>query len=343
MNPMRATFQAAAFASVLAASGAAFADPVEDFYKGKTFTFVSGYPPGGGYDSYARIFGRHFGRFLPGRPTVVVNSMPGAGSMVAANFLYNSAPADGTQIGLFGSSVLTEPAFGNSGARYDPLKFSWIGSMAQDVSHCGMWQAPGVPKTFAEMFTTKSIIGGGAPAAVTYQHPMVLKHVLGVNIDVVAGYPGSREINLAMARGEVNGTCALYTSSINTQYADDVKSGRMVLVVQMGAKKMNTFGDIPSVYDFAKTDEQRQLLDAHFSTIVLARPISGPPGIPADRLAAIRSAFMAMLKDPEFLAEANKIGVEIDPMDHTEVLEVLTRVSKIPPATMLKAAKAMER
>ena len=255
--------------AALIASPAA-ADPVEDFYKGKTFTFVSGYPPGGGYDSYARIFGRHFGRFLPGKPTVVVNSMPGAGSMVAANYLYNTAPADGTQIGLFGSSVLSEPAFGNQAARFDPMKYSWLGSMAQDVSHCGMWAGPGVPTTFAEMFTKKSIIGGGAPAAVTYQHPMVLKNVLGVNIDVVAGYPGSREINLAMARGEVNGTCALYTSSINTQYGDDVKSGRMVLVVQMGAKKMNTFGDIPSVYDFAKTEEQKQLLDAHFTTVVLA-------------------------------------------------------------------------
>ena len=328
--------------AALIASPAA-ADPVEDFYKGKTFTFVSGYPPGGGYDSYARIFGRHFGRFLPGKPTVVVNSMPGAGSMVAANYLYNTAPADGTQIGLFGSSVLSEPAFGNQAARFDPMKYSWLGSMAQDVSHCGMWAGPGVPTTFAEMFTKKSIIGGGAPAAVTYQHPMVLKNVLGVNIDVVAGYPGSREINLAMARGEVNGTCALYTSSINTQYGDDVKSGRMVLVVQMGAKKMNTFGDIPSVYDFAKTEEQKQLLDAHFTTVVLARPIMGPPGIPADRLAALRKAFTDMMKDPEFLAEAQKIGVEIDPMGHEELLEVLARVAKIPPDVMLKAAKSMER
>ena len=328
--------------AALIASPAA-ADPVEDFYKGKTFTFVSGYPPGGGYDSYARIFGRHFGRFLPGKPTVVVNSMPGAGSMVAANYLYNTAPADGTQIGLFGSSVLSEPAFGNQAARFDPMKYSWLGSMAQDVSHCGMWAGPGVPTTFAEMFTKKSIIGGGAPAAVTYQHPMVLKNVLGVNIDVVAGYPGSREINLAMARGEVNGTCALYTSSINTQYGDDVKSGRMVLVVQMGAKKMNTFGDIPSVYDFAKTEEQKQLLDAHFTTVVLARPIMGPPGIPADRLAALRKAFPDMMKDPEFLAVAQKIGVEIDPMGHEELLEVLARVAKIPPDVMLKAAKSMER
>jgi len=187
------------------------ADPVEDFYKGKTFTFVSGYPPGGGYDAYARIFGRHFGRFLPGHPTVVVNSMPGAGSMLAANYLYNNAPADGTVVGLFGSSVLMEPLFGNPAAKFDARKYSWLGSMSQDVSHCGMWVSPGVPTTFQDMFKTKSVIGGGAPAAVTYQHPMILKNVLGVNIDVVAGYPGSREINLAMARGEVNGTCALFT------------------------------------------------------------------------------------------------------------------------------------
>ena len=319
------------------------ADPVEDFYKGKTFTFVSGYPPGGGYDAYARIFGRHFGRFLPGHPTVVVNSMPGAGSMLAANYLYNNAPADGTVVGLFGSSVLMEPLFGNPAAKFDARKYSWLGSMSQDVSHCGMWVSPGVPMTFQDMFKTKSVIGGGAPAAVTYQHPMILKNVLGVNIDVVAGYPGSREINLAMARGEVNGTCALFTSSINTQYADDVKSGRMKIVVQMGAKKMNTFGDVPSVYDFAKTDEQRQIMEAHFAPLMLARPIMGPPAIPTDRLAALRNAFFDMMKDKDFLEEAQKTGIEIDPVTPDVVQALLYKFSSYPPDIMQKAAKALER
>jgi tripartite-type tricarboxylate transporter receptor subunit TctC len=327
----------------LATASTAKADAVEDFYRGRTFTFVSGYPPGGGYDAYARMFGRHFGRFMTGHPTVVVNSMPGAGSMVAANYLYNTAPADGTVVGLFGSSVLMEPVFGNPAAKFDSPKFSWLGSMSQDVSHCGMWQTPGAPASFAEMFVKKSIIGGGAPAAVTYQHPMIMKNVLGLNIDVVAGYPGSREINLAMARGEVNGTCALFTSSINTQYADDVKSGRMKIVVQMGAKKMNTFGDVPSVYEFAKTDEQRQIMDTHFGTLLLARPIMGPPGIPAERLAALREAFFAMMKDKEFLDEAQRTGIEIDPVSPEQTQELLAKFAHYSPDILRKAAKALER
>jgi tripartite-type tricarboxylate transporter receptor subunit TctC len=319
------------------------ADPVEDFYKGKTVTFISGYPPGGGYDAYARIFGRHFGKYMVGKPNVVVQSMPGAGSMVAANYIYNTAPPDGTAIGLFGASVLLEPLFGNAAARFEPTRFSWLGSMTQDVNYCAMWQGPGVPKTFDEMFRIKSIIGGGAPAALTYQHPMIMKNVLGVNIDVVAGYPGTREINLAMARGEVNGTCALFTSSITTQYADDVKSGRMKIVVQMGAKKMDTFGDIPSVFDYAKTDEQRQIMEAHFGTLLLARPIMGPPGIPEDRLGALRTAFFAMMKDPDFLAEALKAGIEIDPVTPEEVQRLLATYARYPKDILQKAAKALEK
>ncbi len=341
MGHLRIAFLAAALASSVPQY--AQADAVEDFYKGKTFTFVSGYPPGGGYDAYARMFGRHFGKFMVGKPTVVVQSMPGAGSMVAANYLYNTAAPDGLTVGLFGSSVLMEPLFGNPAARFEPPKYSWLGSMSQDVSHCGMWQGPGVPKTFEEMFKTKSIIGGGAPAAVTFQHPMIMKNILGLNIDVVAGYPGSREINLAMARGEVNGTCALFTSSINTQYADDVKTGRMKIVVQMGAKKMFTFGDVPSVYEFAKTDEQRQIMEAHFGSLMLARPIMGPPGIPADRLAALRTAFFAMMKDPEFLAEAQKTGIEIDPVPPEQVHELLAKFASYPKDIMQKAAKALEK
>ncbi len=335
--------RAALVVAGVATASAAWADAVEDFYHGRTFTFVSGYPPGGGYDAYARMFGRHFGRFLVGHPTVVVNSMPGAGSMLAANYLYNTAPPDGTTVGLFGSSVLMEPIFGNAAAKFEPAKYSWLGSMSQDVSHCGMWQTPGAPATFAEMFEKKSIIGGGAPAAITYQHPMILKNVLGLNIEVVAGYPGSREINLAMARGEVNGTCALFTSSIQTQYADDVKSGRMKVVVQMGATKKNTFGDIPSVYDFAKTDEQRQIMDMHFGPLMLARPIMGPPGIPADRLKALREAFFAMMKDKEFLDEAQRTGIEIDPVTPEETMQLLAKFASYPPDIVKKAGKALER
>ena len=304
----------------------AFADPVSDFYHHKTVTLIAGFPPGGGYDTYVRVLARHYGRFIPGNPSVVPVNMPGAGSMNAANHIYNDEPNDGTVLGMFASSAVMEPLLGDKAARFDPEKFSWIGSMSQDVAYCGVWQTPGAAATFDDMLRQdgrETIFGGGAPAAITYQHPMILKNVLGAHIRVIPGYAGTRDIDLAMDRGEVNGECGLYASSIKAQFLDDVKSGRLKLVIQMGPRKSNEFGNIPSVFDYAKTDEQRAVLELHFNQLVLGRPLAGPPNIPPDRLAALRQAFMATMKDKDFLAEANRVGLEIDPATADEVGKLL--------------------
>jgi tripartite-type tricarboxylate transporter receptor subunit TctC len=191
------------------AAGAAKADPVSDFYTGKTMSLLAGFPAGGGYDTYVRVLARHYGKFIPGHPSVVPSNMPGAGSLLAANFLYAKAPNDGLTLAMFAASAAMEPLLGNKSALFDAAKFSWIGSMSQDIAYCGVWQTPGAPKTFDEMMTKETIFGGGATAAITFQHPMVLKNVLGAKIRVIPGYPGTREVNLAMHRGEVNGTCGL--------------------------------------------------------------------------------------------------------------------------------------
>jgi tripartite-type tricarboxylate transporter receptor subunit TctC len=333
---------AAAVAAALA--GVAYAGAVSDFYRHNTLTLIAGFPPGGGYDTYVRVLARHYGRFIPGNPSVVPVNMPGAGSMTAANRIYNEEPNDGTVLGEFASSAAMEPFLGNKAARFDPAKFSWIGSMSQDIAYCGVWQRPGAAATFDEIMQGKgkdTIFGGGAPAAITYQHPMILKNVLGAHIRVIPGYAGTRDIDLAMHRGEVHGECGLYASSIKAQFRDDVKSGWLKLVIQMGPHKSSEFGNIPSVFDYAKTDEQREVLELCFGQLVLGRPLAGPPNIPPDRLAALRNAFMATMKDKEFLAEADKVGLDIDPATADDVQKLLHHFATFPAATFAKARAAI--
>jgi tripartite-type tricarboxylate transporter receptor subunit TctC len=327
-------------------AGEAHAGSVSDFYSHKTLTLITGFPPGGGYDTYVRVLARHFGSFIPGKPSVVPANMPGAGSMTAANRIYNDQPSDGTVLGEFASSVVMEPLLGNKAARFEPTKFSWIGSMSQDVAYCGVWQTPGAAVSFNDMMRPggkETIFGGGAPAAITYQHPMILKNVLGADIRVIPGYAGSRDIDLAMHRGEVNGECGFYASSIKAQFSDDVKSGRLKLVIQMGPRKSNEFGDVPSVFDCAKTDEQRAVLELYFNQLVLGRPLAGPPNVPADRLAALRQAFATTMKDKAFLGEANKVGLDIDPATASEVEGLLHHFAGFPPAIFAKARAAIGR
>jgi tripartite-type tricarboxylate transporter receptor subunit TctC len=339
-------FLSCAVAGLTAALASAVADSVSDFYSHKTLTLIAGFPPGGGYDTYVRVLARHYGRFIPGNPSILPSNLPGAGSMNAANHIFNDEPKDGTVLGMFASSVVMEPLLGDKAARFDPAKFSWIGSMSQDVAYCGVWQTPGAAASFADMLKPggkETIFGGGAPAAITYQHPAILKSVLGANIRVIPGYAGTRDIDLAMHRGEVNGECGLYASSINAQFADDVKSGRLKLVIQMGPHKSNAFGDIPSVFDYAKTDEQRAVLELYFNQLVLGRPLAGPPNMPPERLAALQAAFAATMKDKDFLAEAGRVGLEINPATAEDVQKLLTHFATFSSEIFAKARAAIGR
>jgi tripartite-type tricarboxylate transporter receptor subunit TctC len=334
-----------ALAALLAAlaPGVAKARAAADFYKGKTLSLIAGFPPGGGYDTYVRVLARHYGRFLPGQPSVVASNMPGAGSLTAANTIYAKYAPDGLALAMFASSAAMEPLIGNKSALFDPAKFSWIGSMSQDVAYCGVWQHPGGATTFDEMLTKETIIGGGAPAAITYQHPMVLKNVLKANFKVIQGYKGTRDINIAMQRGEVNGTCGMFASSVKAQFLNEVKEGQMKLFIQMGSKTSDEFGKIPSVFDYAKTVEDRAILQFHFGQLLLGRPLAGPPGIPADRLAALRKALFETMKDPQFLAEATRAGLDIDPVTPDEVMALLKQFAAFSPAILEKAKDAMGR
>jgi tripartite-type tricarboxylate transporter receptor subunit TctC len=334
---------AALLAASAAAAGDAKAEAVVDFYQGRTMSLFVGFPPGGGYDTYIRVLARHFGRFVPGHPNVVASNMPGAGSLTAANFTYNKAAPDGLTLTMFASAAAMESLLGNKAAAFDLTKFSWIGSLSQDVIYCGVWQRPGVAATFEEMMTKETIIGATSPAAITFQHPMILRNVLHAKIKLISGYPGTREINVAMQRGEVNGVCGLPGSSVKTVFPSELRDGRFKLFIQMGSRRSEEFGSIPSVFDYAKTDEDRAILQFHFGQLLLGRPLAGPPGIPADRLAALRTALLAVAKDPQFQADAQKAGLDIDPASAEESMALLNKIAAYPPELLLKAKQAIER
>jgi tripartite-type tricarboxylate transporter receptor subunit TctC len=315
-------------------------------FRGETVSIQIGYGPGGGYDTYGRVLARHLGRFIPGNPNVVPKNMPGAGSLRAANYVYNLTARDPVDIVLMAASTAVEPLLGNEQAKFDVTRFGWLGSMNQEISFCGVWQSPGVPATFAELVKpgSKDLTFGSAGAgAMSYQHPLILKNVLGAHVRVISGYEGQKQVNLAMQRGEVHGTCSMYVTSINSQWLADVQAGRLKLIVQMGPKLTNEFGPVPSVFDFVQRDEDRKVLEFHFKLTTLGRPFAVSPNVPKERLAALRTAFLATMKDPDFLADAKKFNLDIDVATADEVSRLLAEFASYPSPILAKAKAAIGR
>ena len=324
------------------AAGPAMADSVADFYKGRAIDLVIGLPAGGDYDAYGRLIARHIGDHIPGNPTVVPQNMPGAGGLRAADHIYNSAPKDGSAFGIVAASTLMEPLFGNQQALFDAAKFSWLGSASQEIAFCGIGPGSRITSFDQWLKSGKELtLGASGPAAITYQHPMVLKNVLDANLRVISGYGGTSDILLAVARGEVDGMCALSVSAIRTQVQPMIDSGEMKLIIQMGPHKEASFGDIPSVFDYAKTNEQRQILSLAFDQLALGRPFMAPPGIPEDRYEALSKAFAATLKDPALLADAAKAKLDIDYVSGEDAKKLLKQFADTPPAVLQKAKLAL--
>ena len=315
-------------------------------FKGETITVNIGYGPGGGYDTYGRILARHYGRLIPGNPTVVPKNMPGAGALRAANHIYNVAPKDGTELGIFSASTAMEPLMGNDQAKFDAAKFGWVGSMNQDISFCGIWQVPGAATSFRELMQKdrpETIFGSAGAAAISHQHPLILKNLLGANIRVITGFAGQKEVNLAMQRGEVHAACGLFVSSIKSQWLRDVQEGRLKLFLQKGPKTTGEFGAVPSVFDFVKSEEDRKVLELHFKQTVLGRPLAGPPNMPAARLAMLRKALLDTMKDRDFLAEAQRANLDIDPATGEQAEQMLREFADYPKSVIDKAKAAIGR
>ena len=332
---------------LLAAALAAFAVPcgasaqTADF-KGETISIVMGYPPGGAPDAYFRVLARHYGRHIPGHPAVVARNMQGAGGLRAANFLYNAAARNGTELANFGPSAAMEPLLGNDQAKFDAAKFSWIGSITQELSFCGIWQRPGAATSFEDLLTRETRFGGSGPSSVGHQHAILLK-VIGANVTVVNGYRGVPDAYLAMQRGETHGTCPLARALVKSLALDDFKTGRLKLVIQMGPKTTRELGNVPSVFDYARTDEDRKVLEFHFNQRLLGRPLAGPPGMPKERLVVLRKAFQDTMRDPEYLADAERANLDVDPVTGEQAEELLLRFADYPKSVIDRAKAAIGR
>jgi tripartite-type tricarboxylate transporter receptor subunit TctC len=325
---------AAALVAVLPATSGWAQTPAE-FYKGKNVDLMVGYSAGGGYDVYARIVARYLGKHIPGNPTVVVKNMDGAGSLRLANALYNSMPKDGTVIGTVARGAAFDPLLGNQGARFDASKFSWVGSANNEVSVCVAWGTSGI-KTIEDTLTKELVVGGTGPSADTDQFPRIVNGVLGTKMKIVPGYPGGNDVSLAMERGEVQGRCGWSWSSVLATRKDWYDSKKINVLVQMALQKHPDLPNVPLVIDLAKTPEQKQILTLVFARQALGRPYLAPPGVPADRVEALRKAFMDTMKDPEFLAEAEKTQLEVNPVDGAEVQKIVVDAYKVDPAIAKK-------
>jgi tripartite-type tricarboxylate transporter receptor subunit TctC len=316
------------------------AQPVADFYRGKTITLTVGYSAGGGYDTYARILAHHMGRHIPGQPTIVVQNAPGAGSMRAANMIYNVAPKDGTAFGMFGRGIALEPLIGTSPAQFEATKFLWLGSGTEEAAVVVIRAEKGI-KTWADMLTKPFTVGGEGTGSDPDVYALMLKNVFGVKLRLISGYPGTTEMALAVERGEVDGRASWSWSSLKSLKPDWIAQKKINIPVQLNLHKSPDLPDVPLIGDFAKSERERQILKLVLSRQTMGRPFMAPPGLPTDRAAALRTAFDQTMKDPAFIAEARARGQEVNPVSGQEIEALLTELYATPKDVVEETKRAI--
>ena len=321
-------------------AGGARAQPVADFYRGKTVNVWIGYGPGGGYDLSARVLARHMGRHIPGEPTLVARNMPGAGSLTLANWLYNIAPKDGLDFGIFGRTVPIDPLLGTKGAQFDALKFTWLGSTSNEVSTCVAWHDAPVQKA-QDLFTRELTVGASGAASPSAVFPYLFNSIIGTKIKVINGYTTSATILTALEAGELNGFCAWGWVPMKAMRADWIRDRKFNVLFQIGLAKHKDHPETPLILDFAKTPEDRALLEILVAPQVFARPFAAPPGIPADRATALREAFNKTVRDPAFIEEAERMVLEPDLVDAAMLEGVLRKIYDAPKPLLERAREAM--
>ncbi len=334
--------RAAVLAVLCMASPAAAQDPVEQFYRGKSINVYVGSSAGGGYDSYARILSRYMSKYIPGNPLIVVQNMPGAGSNKAAGYVYGVAPKDGTVIGAIFPGSILQPLIGDSAVQHDPAKFVYVGSANSDVYTCVV-RTDAPAKTFKDVTTHETIVGASNEGGTTRDMPTLSNNVLGAKFRVVTGYAGTQEIALAVERNEVHGICGFGYTSLLTVRPDWVPNGTVRILVQENAKgnaELNKMG-VPRTVDFAKTAEDRQVMELIYSQSIFGRPYVLPPGVPADRAAALRQAFMTALQDKELLAEAARIKLDIEGISGEDVQAMVSKLFATPPNIIERAKQSL--
>jgi tripartite-type tricarboxylate transporter receptor subunit TctC len=315
----------------------------ESFYKGKTVRIIVGFSPGGGFDTYARAISRHMHKHLPGNPSVIVENMTGAGSLIAANNVYKVAKPDGLTMGHFIGGLFVQQLLGRAGVEFDARKFEYVGTPVPDKPVCALTKASGITsaeKWFAAKAPVK--LGGTAPGSNTDDIPKILKAALGLPIQLVTGYKGTSDIRLAAESGELAGGCWGW-DSIRATWRKGIESGEAVVVLQTLPKPHPELPKVPLAINYAKTQEARQLIQAGIHDVSdVIRPYVLPPGTPKDRVQIMRKAFMDTMKDREFLADAEKSKLDIEPMSGEELEKTVLGLFKLSPSLIGKLKEALE-
>jgi tripartite-type tricarboxylate transporter receptor subunit TctC len=305
------------------------AQTVESFYRGKTIDLVIGYPPGGANDVYARLAAHHLGKYIPGNPAIVPKNMPGAGSVTAANYIFNIVAKNGATLGLLVPTLPLEEKLGSSAAKYRTAEFQWIGRMASATNVTAIMNRSPV-KTIEDAFVKVAVLGATGKSATNAVYPAVLNNVLGTKFKIVMGYEGSGAAILAMERGEVDGHSATY-DTLKTLHSDWIRDGTVNIVVQYSVKRHPELSKVPTVVELARTPEEASILTAVVSGSEIGKFLLTSPGTPPERVEALRRAFDKMVRDPEFLSDAKTAHVEIGPLPGEELQKLVEQIAALPP------------
>ncbi len=323
----------------------AFAGPsalAQDYFKGKQITLFVGYAPGGGYDTYARTLARHYSKHIPGGPSIVVKNQPGAGSMKLANYLFNSAPKDGREIGAVGREIPTATLLKAKYAKFRSDQFNWLGSLSSDGAYCIAWHTAPITKP-AHMFTKQFIVGATTGRSPTMVLPIIMNNLLDTKIKIIAGYPGGAAMHLAMERGEVQGRCSVSMSSLNASRPDWIRDKKVRFLLDLSLLPKRRMADVPLISEYAKSEEDKKKLRILLAPNQWTRPYLAPPGLPADRLAVLRAAFDKTIEDPAYKKDIARQKLVLAPMSGKEMVRRITRLQKSPQGLVNAAIEAATR
>jgi tripartite-type tricarboxylate transporter receptor subunit TctC len=333
----------AALASALAFGTAesARAQAPEQFFVRKTINIFIGYTAGGSYDLYGRLVARHLGKHIPGQPTVVAQNMPGAGSLKAANYLYEVAPKDGTALGVVVESAALEQALANPAALYDAAKLTWVGRVATSNNIFMQWHTSKV-QSIEDSRRFESSMAGTGPGSIAETVPKLLNALAGTKFKMVSGYPASTQAMLAMERSEVEGSSSSW-AAVSVGKKDWLREGKIKIILQTAPERTAEVPDAPALPEIATTAQDKQVYQLYASGSAIGRSVLGPPGLPADRVRILRAAFDAMVADPDFVADIRKLGVELDPLPGARVQELVVQTLNVPDIVRERAKLAFGR
>jgi tripartite-type tricarboxylate transporter receptor subunit TctC len=328
-------------ATALISGRAAAQDQVADFFRNRAVTISVGFTAGGGYDLHARTLARVLGKHIPGSPNVVVKNVPGAAGLVLVNSLYNSLAKDGTELATFDRAIPLEPLLDPDKARFDALKLNWIGSTDNDVSTCYAWHTAPV-KTIDDLMKQELIVGATGSIGDAVSFPRILNATIGTRFKVVTGYPGSTEALLAMERGETQGFCSMGFATLEASRPQWVRERKVNILVQLGLEKNKEHPEVPLALDLARSETHRQMIELIVSPNLFARPFTAPPGVPEERVRALRQAFNDTMNDPDYLADAAARRMHVQLVTGEEITKVLRHIYGIPKGIVERVKDAVK-